>query len=670
MSKKKSSKKNSNIAKSSKVNVRKEKKQRKKKHFKGIIIFLIILIVIAIGIFIYTNRTEPSLALKDYFSKLENKDYEGMYDLVITDMSKEDFVTRVKNIYEGIEASDISITIATNSTSKDEGLTKITYTNSMNTMAGNTSFINTAKMKLVENNYKIMWDSSVIFPELKNNEKVRVSTIQHERGAIYDRNGIALAKSGSIYQVGLVPGKMNETTDLNQIASLLNISKETIENSLNASYVKEDTFVPLRNISREEQDLKNQLLQIKGIMISDLDARVYPYKEATSILTGYVQEGEGKSGLEYAFNDRLKGEDGVEIYITDENGSKVKTIQSKEVKNGEEIKLTIDVNLQNKIYEQFKDDKGAFVSINYNTGEVLAAVSTPSYDANDFSIGITDDEWNKLQNDENKPMYNRYLGAYAPGSSFKPIVGAIGISTNSFTATEDFGESGTKWQKDSSWKDLYVTTLETYSGDANLENALVYSDNIYFAKAALKIGKNTLQTGLDNLGFKEKIDFIQDVSSSSYGSMDSEAALANSGYGQDQILVNPIHLASIYSAFANGGNMVLPYIEKQVDSDGNAVTKIYKEDVFSDRVADIIKQDLIQVVERGTAKACKIDGKVIAGKTGTAEIKASQTDANGTEIGWFNSFDENGMLLISMCEDVKNLNGSHYVVGKVRSIYE
>lgn len=662
MSSKKSSKKSSNSAKASK---------KGKKKLRAVILFFIIIIAIAIGIFIYTNRTEPSLALKEYFSKLENKDYEGMYDLVITDMSKEDFITRVKNIYEGIEATDISITIATNSSNKEEeGITNITYTNSMHTLAGNTSFINNAKMKQVENEYKILWDSSLIFPDLNDNQKVRVNTVSYTRGTIYDRNGIALAKKGSIYQVGIVPGKMNESTDLDKVASLLGISRETIENNLKASYVKDDTFVPLRNISREEQDLKNELLQIKGIMISDLDARVYPYKEATSILTGYVQEGEGKTGLEYAFNDKLKGEDGVEIYIVDENGSKVKTVQSKEVRNGEDVKLTIDVNLQNKIYEQFKQDKGAFVSINYNTGEVLAAVSTPSYDANDFSIGITNEEWEKLQNDANKPMYNRYLGTYAPGSSLKPIVGAIGISTNSFTATEDFGASGTKWQKDSSWKDLYVTTLETYSGDANLENALVYSDNIYFAKAALKIGKNEFQKGLNSLGFNEKIDFVQDVSSSSYGNMDSEAELANSGYGQGQILVNPIHMASIYSAFANGGNMVLPYIEKTENSDGEAVTKIYKEGVFSDRVADIIKQDLIQVVERGTAKACKIEGKVIAGKTGTAEIKASQTDTNGTEIGWFNSFDENGTLLICMCEDVKNLDGSHYVVGKVRNIWE
>ncbi len=653
-----------------KVKANSNKKEKKSK-LKSILILIAILAIIAIGVFFYTNRTEPSLALKQYFSYLSDKNYDAMYDLVETDMSKEDFIARIKNIYEGIEAKDISITIATNSSSESEkGIVKITYTNSMNTLAGNESFLNTVSMKSVDGQYKILWNSSLIFPDLTDNQKVRVSTLAHTRGTIYDKNGIAIAKDGNAYQVGLVPGKMNDSTDLNKLASLLGISTDTIQNALNASYVKDDTFVPLRNISREEQDLKNELLNIKGIMISDYNTRVYPYKEATSILTGYIQEGEGKTGLEYAYNNRLKGEDGVEIYIIDENGNKVKTIQKRDIKNGEDIKLTIDINIQNKVYEQFKDDQGASVVINYNTGEVLALVSTPSYDANKFSLGITDTEWNALQSDERNLMYNRYLGTYAPGSSFKPIIGAIGLMTNSFTATEDFGRSGTKWQKDSSWKDLYITTLETYSGDANLENALIYSDNIYFAKAAIKIGKSNLQSELNKLGFNEKLNFVQDVSASSYGSMDSEAAIANSGYGQSEILVNPIHMASIYSAIANGGNMVLPYIEEELDQDKNSITKIYKQNAISTRVADILKQDLIEVVEKGTAKECRIEGKVIAGKTGTAEIKQSQEDKNGEEIGWFNSFDENGHLIVSMVQNTKKLGGSHYVVKKVKNIFE
>ncbi len=647
-----------------------------------VILCILVIAVISIGVIVYkTNQTEPSICLKEYFEKLNNKEYDAMYDYVKTNTSKEDFVTRIKNIYEGIEANNINTTVVTNVEDEDNSnIINVTYNNSMDTIAGSMNFLNTVKLQKSDEGYKILWDSSVIFPDLKDEYKVRVSTLDSTRGAIYDRNDIAIAKDGTAYYVGLVPGKMDDTTNLAKLSELLGITEDTINNSLNAEYVKEDTFVPLRKISKDKQDLKNELLTIKGILIQDVNARVYPYKEATSILTGYVQDGEGKTGLEYAYNGRLKGEDGEEIYIVDENGTKTKTLASKEVKNGENIKTTIDLNIQQKLYNEFKDDEGASVAMNYNTGEVLALVSTPSYDANDISLGVTNEEWETLQNDEKKPMYNRYLSSYVPGSSLKPVIGAIGLKYNSFAADEDFGASGTKWQNDSSWGDLYVTTLETYSGPANLQNALKYSDNIYFAKAALKIGRNNLKKGLDEFGFNDKISFVQDITKSTYGEMDSDSSIANSGYGQDKMLVNPIHMAMIYSSFANGGNMVMPVIEKKENNNlsGNIVgssntsddVKYYKENVISKEIADEIKQDLIKVVEEGTGKDAKVDGKTIAGKTGTAEIKENQQDEDGTEIGWFDAFDENGLVVVSMCENVKGRGGSHYLLPKVKTVFE
>lgn len=652
----------------SKKELKKEKKKLKRRKAKLIITLLLISICVVIGLYIYVNRMESSMVLREYFSYLQNKEYEKMYDLVETKNTKEEFVNRIKSIYEGIEAENISIQIATNSKNDLENENKITYNNSMKTIAGNINFINTVKLKHIDNRYIIEWSPSMIFPDLENeNNKVRVKNIEAVRGSIYDRNGNALARDGEIYSVGLVPSKMDDTTNLNKIAELAQVNVDKIKKDLKAEYVNENTFVPIVKFSKEEQDKKNELLKIKGIMVTDEKARVYQYKEATSILTGYIQDGDGKTGLEYTFNDKLKGKDGVEIYI-ERDGQKVKTLAKKEVKDGENIKLTIDVETQTKIYNEFKDDEGAYISLNYKTGEILALVSTPSYNANDFIIGISEEEWNNLQNDAKKPMFNRYVGAYPPGSSIKPIVGVIGLMTNSFTASEDFGRSTNKWQQDSSWKDLFITTTETYNETANLENALVYSDNIYFAKAALKIGRENLTKWLDNFGFNEQIEFVQAVQKSSYGVMDSDASIANSGYGQSEVLVNPILMASIYSAFANEGNMVKPYLIYE-ENEENRV-KYYKENVITSQNANIIKQDLIQVVERGTGKDCNIEGMTIAGKTGTAEIKESQQDKNGEEIGWFNCFDNTDKLIISMVENVKNRGGSHYVTRKVRKIWE
>lgn len=249
-----------------------------------------------------------------------------------------------------------------------------------------------------------------------------------------------------------------------------------------------------------------------------------------------------------------------------------------------------------------------------------------------------------------------------------------GLTTGKINKDEDFGTSGRAWQKDSSWGTYNITTLATYSGKANLANALIYSDNIYFAKAALKIGKDTLSKELNKIGFNRGIEFPQGMTASRYGdTFESEIQLADTGYGQGKVLVNPLHIASVYSSFVNDGNMIKPYIEYKA----NSAPEYYIENAFSKEAANTIKEDLIQVVENpgGTAYSARIDGVKIAGKTGTAEIKASQDDTTGTEIGWFNAFttDESNnkqFLIISMVEDVKNRGGSHYLLPKVKAVFQ
>ena len=726
-------KKKDNIENEKNYSDKKHEKSTKKKKF---FYLLFLLIVFAIAVYFYINMTEPSKIVKKYFQLLNEKRYEEMYDLVSTSYSKDDFVNRIKNIYEGINATNISVSITANSINefskneanltnnesskimskelkskgsytlqnaeinknlsvskeadldndyyqkesniyndnyqnefnidrihKSSNITKVSFTNSMNTVAGNITFSNNMNVKNENGNYLIEWDSSAIFPELDENEKVKVKTNMYQRGTIYDRNNKIIAKDGEAYSVGIIKNKIDSTTNLNKLSELLNIDKKIINDKINNS--PDNNFIELKKFSKENQDLKLELLKIKGVMITDVKSRVYPYKEATSQLTGYVQENEGKDGIEQALNDKLKGEDGKEIYI-EKNENKVKSIAEKKVKNGEDIKLTIDADEQTKIYDLFQDDKGAFIKINYNTGEILALVSTPSYNANDFSIGLSNEKWEELKNNENKILFNRCLSTYVPGSTIKPIIGAIGLDTNTFTASEDFGKSNLKWQKDSSWGDFYITTLEKYNETSNLQNALVYSDNIYFAKAALKIGKENLKLWFDKLGFNEEIEFIEKIPNSTYGKLDSEKTTANTGYGQGELMVNPIFMASLYSSFANNGTMCKPYLIYEEKEENK--TKIFKQNIISGKTANEIKGDLLEVVKRGTAKECYIEGKNLYGKTGTAEIKASQNDNNGTENGWFDVFDDDGNLYISVCEDVKKKNGSHYVVSKMKNI--
>ena len=665
----------------------------------GIVVAILLVIGIGVGagiVVINQNKVNPEDIWQNYISCINEQKYEEMYNMISNDttqtISKEDFITRNKNIYEGIDMADLKIQI-NNVVEEDKNNVKIYYTETMETSAGNIKFDNSVKLvKDKEKKYCIVWSHNLILPGLNSTDKVKVKTIKAERGEIYDQNGKLLAGKGQISSIGIVPGKLgeNKQENIEKIAELLGTTSEAINKSLSASWVKNDTFVPIKKVEKSESELKEKLLAIPGIKITSENSRVYPLGEAAAHLIGYVQtvtaddlknnKGKGytstsvigKAGLEKLYESRLKGNDRLEIYIEDEKGNRKSEIAKIDVQNGEKITITIDSDIQQKLYEELKNDKGFFVVMHPKTGELLALVSTPSYNPNKFVLGMTTVEWNEINNNENKPMYTRYAQSYIPGSTFKPITGAIGLTTGSLSEDDTFSYNGLSWKKDG-WGEFDITTLTAYDGPKNLRNALIHSDNIYFAQAALKIGKNNLQKGLDKILFNKDIGLEISVAKSQYsnsGDIANEKVLADSGYGQGEILVNPILMASIYSAFANDGNMVKPYIEEKEEKN----TEYLVENAFSKEAANIIKNDLIQVVENqeGTAKDMKVAGRTIAGKTGTAELKGSK-NAEADVLGWFDCFtadsNNNQLLIISMVENARDLGGSHYLIKKIKTLF-
>ena len=608
-----------------------EEEVEKKKSSKKIVIIVTVVIVLLLiaGIvawYIISNmdKNKPEEVFSAYIECLKNQDYEGMY-LLVSDstkarVDKETFLSRNQNIYEGIEATNIEISNLV----YDKENKSVSYDMSFDTLAGTISLSNTATFdRQDDNKYYLNWYSSLIFPDLEESYKVRVYSNSGARGDILDRNGKVLATN-------------NE-----------NGEREYPYGEITAHLVG----------------------YIRGISEEELEAHKGEGYTASSLI--------GKNGLELAFEDRLRGKNGTGIYIVDANESVLKTIAETDMEDGEDIKTTIDIDLQTKIYEEFNGDNGFSVAMNPKTGEVLAMVSTPSFDSNKFIQGFTDEEWEELSTDENTPMFARYESTWVPGSSFKPITGAIGLTTDSFTATESFGSSTLSWQKDESWGDYKVTTLTTYGGTANLRNALIYSDNVYFAKAAIRIGSEEFAKQLLNIGFDKELDFPITMSTSQFAEnneLSSEIGLADSGYGQGKILVNPLHVASIYSAFVNEGNMVKPYIEYSSTTKTNP--EYWIENAFTKEAAEEIKNDLIQVVENsnGTGHEAQISGITLAGKTGTAELKSSQEES-GKELGWFNSFvvsdkENEQLLMINMIENVEDRGGSHYLLPITKSIIE
>lgn len=673
---------------------RKHSSIRKKRRFLPVILILAAAVVIAACIFLFLRlrsaSDKPSDLLKTYFSYIQSKDYEKMYKLVDTgDVSKDDFISRNQNIYEGIGCSDIKLNISS------EDSDSITYSVTLSTLAGDITYDNTTKLSHESKKGTLLvWDDSMIFPDLTSTDKVRIYTDEAKRGQILDRNQVVLAGSGTAYSVGLVPGKMNEeySTDLETLSELLGISKDEIESELSKSWVTDDSFVPLTTISSSDEDLQNKLLAVPGVKLSTVEVRNYPYGKATAHLIGYVSsvtaedlenhpdEGYssdsviGKSGLESLYEKELRGENGYTIVIEDENGEQKSVLAYQNKTDGEDIRLTIDISLQNSLYEQFQEDEGCSVAMNPYTGEVLALVSTPSYDTNRFILGLTTDEWNSLNNDANQPLYNRFRQTFAPGSTLKPFTAAIGLAAGTIDPDQDYGSNGTSWQKDSSWGDYYITTLQDYS-PGTLANALIYSDNIFFAKAALTLGADKFTKGLDLFGFNDVVPFEIKMSQSQYdndGSITDEIQLADSGYGQGQVLVNPLHLAVMYTAFSNNGNMLQPYLIYK----DNPSSTVWVENAMSSDNASLLTEDLKSVVNNpaGSGYAAHRTDMELAGKTGTAELKAEQ-GTDGQEIGWFSVFttDSNTfkpVLLVSMVEHVEDKGGSTYVVQKDASVLD
>ena len=611
---------------------------KNKKILIGIIAVIVVLVIgIVITVFVLKNGDQEKAknTLIDFFALIEKQDYEGMYQKTIDmNMSKDDFISRNRNIYEGIDAANIKIDVT--SVNVEDGKYKIKYHEKMDTSAGSIEFDNVADLKKQDGEFKIYWDDSYIFPSLGADNKVRVSTVKSTRGSILDRNGVDLAKDGKISEVGLVPGKLgNERQEnISKVSELTGVSVEYINKQLSQSWVTDDTFVPVKKLKSTESELENSLLEIPGVQVNKVDGRVYSLGEEAAHLVGYVQsvtaedlekhQGEGytstsvigKSGLELVYEDLLRGINGTEIYITDSNGNKIQELAKQDKKDGENITLTIDSSLQKQVYNQMKNDKGLFVIMEPKTGELLALVSTPSYDSNDFTVGLSQEKWDELNNDEANPLYNRFIQKYCPGSTFKAVTGVIGLTTGDIDPNKDYGYQGTSWQKDSSWGNYYVTTLTGYNGPKNLLNGIIHSDNIYFAMSALNIGADKFAESLNKLGFNESLDFPLSLAKSQYAvdngnKIEGETRLADTGYGQGSLLVNPIHMASIYSGFANEGNMIKPILLANEEK-----SQVWKENVFTVDAANTIKEDLIQTIENvnGNAKDMKIEGLTIARK--------------------------------------------------------
>lgn len=635
----------------------------------------------------------PEERFSQYVKLWNKQEFSEMYGYLSAEakdsISKEEFVKRYTKIYQDLEINKLKVSYKqpTEEKKHKESTASLPFSAKMESAAGPIEFDHKAAFIKEERedktNWYLNWNTTYIFPELEDGDKISFQNVMATRGSILDRDGNGLAINGSALEIGVVPGEMGEQKAqiIATLAQLFEMSEDQINKAMTAGWVKPDLFVPLKKISRTDEALKEKLFALNGVKAQKAEAREYPYGETLSHLIGYVGpitaddleklDGKGytandligRRGLEQVLEEQLKGNNGIKISIVKEDKSE-KVLAEKPVTHGENVKLTIDVVMQQQLYDQLKGKAGSSAALHPTTGETLALVSSPGFDPNAMALGISQTKRQALEENPLQPLLNRFKLTYAPGSVIKPITAAIGLNSGKLKLDSAYEINTKQWQKDESWGNYKVTRYSDIKGSINLEKALIYSDNIYFAQAALGMGADTFTAGLEKFGFGSAPDYLYPIEPSQIGKLDSEVRLADTAYGQGQMEMNVLHLAAAYTPLITKGSMIKPILKAD-----DKTSQVWQQGLISAENALALNTMLTKVITdpKGTAHNGQIANYPLAGKTGTAEIKQKQGE-KGRELGWFVAYNPQAadLIVTMMIED----SGSKDVVSRVKNFYE
>jgi penicillin-binding protein len=538
--------------------------------------------------------------------------------------------------------------------------------------------------------WKVEWSPALIFPDMDWGDTVRTDSLQARRGEIL-ADGMLLAETVNAVSVSANPAMITDLSQFaRQVSALTDVSTERIIGQVeNAT----GDFVIIKQYYPDQfsQTLESQLLLIEGISIDrsnfgtlrnypqwDMLAHIIGYvgpatEEDLIALTGSVKGNSlynsdsrvGKAGLEYMYEKQLRGSDGYFIYILGADGTNKGTLYREPASDGLDIQLTLDYEMQERAdkllkYSLYGDNTaGAVIVLNPTTGAIKAMSSYPSYDLNLFARGMNEAEWQALSSKANAPLFNRLTqGRYPPGSIFKPFTVAIALESGKMTPSTAFptdkeeiygidGDDKLYWRPSDTgefgpWNYAIITrvTLRNRHTPLNMHNGMIDSDNIYFAYAALRTGIDAFAGFTDRLGLNEAIPFDVSVHKAQVKNEESEwnpMLLAESAFGQGEILVTPLQAASLFGSLANKGSIMQPYLVKglyrtrgigYVEEETHTPTA-WKENVISEDIIRTIEPMLEDVINIGTGRS--LDMQNVAGKTGTAQVG----DDRMREISWF-----------------------------------
>lgn len=506
-----------------------------------------------------------------------------------------------------------------------------------------------------------------------NNNRIEIIPIPPSRGMIYDRNGTPLASNNITYQLNIIPDKTkNLNEQFEQLKKIVDLTDEDIENFQKERLnYRSHRPVPLKENLTKEQIARFVVDQHRFPFVSivKIQHRYYPYGATLTHILGYISKinandkkrleeqnktsnyvatlNIGKMGVERYYEDVLHGTAGYEKVEVNSRGRIVRLLEQHPPQAGEDIYLSINLKLQQYIEQLLVGRKAAVVAIDPNNGEILAMVSSPSYDSNDFVGGISSAKYNELLHDPNKPLFNRaLLGAYPPASTVKPFISIAALSEGIITPKSIIYDPGS-WQLPNSER-RYRDWLRSGHGNVDVLKALEESVDTYFYQVAYDLGIDRLNLWMTKFGYGQRTGI--DISPNE----EARAVLPSRewkirrhkkpwlqgdtipvGIGQGYWTTTPIQMAKALTTLINNGKTYTPHFLLYKKSDILNSNENHPEinptkyeepngliDVKSN-YWDLVKEGMHKVMfgSRGTARKIYLGTQYqAAGKSGTAQV--------------------------------------------------
>jgi penicillin-binding protein 2 len=526
--------------------------------------------------------------------------------------------------------------------------------------------------------WKLQVMESGYYASAAEKNRIRNVPVLAPRGKILDREGRIIVDNYPSFSALLLRDSSRDlAADADLIAQGLHLDANDVRARIRhfASMPQYQPIFLKEDITPDELQFieahRNELPELDTIMAH---RRLYPRNGFMAHLIGYVGEvsedmlnqpqfelynpGDvvGQSGVERQYNTLLMGQNGSRQALVDSHGREVGRLGETEAIPGKQLKLTVDIDLQIAAEEALAGKNGAIVAMDPRTGEILAMVSGPTFDPNDFAVHVSHDQWNKLVNDPDKPLLNKAIQAQlAPGSTFKIIMSVAGwqegiaqtLHVNCNGSAEFYGRRFGCWQKGG-------------HGAVDLDKAIFQSCDVFFYTLAEKLGIDRIAKYATDLGLGQKtgIDLPNEVS----GVMPSEewkiknykqkwfaGETISVGIGQGAIAITPVQLLRAISAISMGGRMVVPHVINPTDMppgyvEAQQLTEVKNVTIDPNgwnAITDAMGKVLLP---GGTAPSANVPGIDIAGKTGSAQIVSLTTRAkfkNADDLaqnGWFVGF--------------------------------